>query len=124
MKIDCSITQNFMKEFARMCKYMPNCGKCDMNLIGEYGSVCYEDCMSTLQCERYMTDIQEIVQTWSDLNPQRTYLTDFLEKYPNAALDSDGFPYEICPHTLGLIEVDECDGDGSNCVSCWNQPIQ
>ena len=71
MKIDCSITQNFMKEFARMCKYMPNCGKCDMNLIGEYGSVCYEDCMSTLQCERYMTDIQEIVQDWSDEHPPK-----------------------------------------------------
>lgn len=112
MRIDCNITKNYMKEQQRMCDVYKDC---------------FEGCPAAYICnseKRRDEAMIPIVQTWSNLNPQRTYLTDFLEKFPNAALDSDGFPYEICPHTLGLNEIDECDGDGSNCVSCWNQPIQ
>lgn len=120
MKIDCNITQNFMREFARMCKYMPNCRRCDMNLAGEYGSVCYEDCMSTLQCERYMPDIQEIVQNWSDNHHQKTYLEDFKEKYPNAPISPGTMP---CPSNFGWINM--CDINiKTDCEDCWNQTIQ
>lgn len=119
MKIDCSITKNFMKEFARMCKYMPNCGKCDMNLIGEYGSVCYEDCMSTLQCERYMSDIQEIVQNWSDEYPQLTYFEDLLSKYPDIEMQDERLP-GLCRKVLYRIS---CPAQTS-CTDCWNQLIQ
>ena len=122
MRIDCSITQNFMKEFSRMCKYVPSCKKCDMNFVGEFGATCYEDCMSTLQCERHMSDIQKIVQNWSDEHPQRTFLNDFLEKYPNGKLSEDGTPKGICPRTLGYSEDDACVG--MSCLECWNQPIQ
>ena len=111
MRIDCSITKNYMKEQQRMCDFYRDC---------------HEGCPASHICnsaERDDLKMIKIVQTWSDLNPQRTYLTDFLEKYPNAVLDSDGFPYEICPHALGLIEVDECDGNESKCLACWNQPI-
>lgn len=112
MRIDCNITQNYMNEQQRMCDFYRDC---------------YKGCPASYICnsaERDNLKMIKIVQTWSNEHPQRTYLTDFLEKYPNAALDRDGIPYEICPHTLGLNEIDGCDGDGSNCVSCWNQPIQ
>jgi len=121
MKIDCTITQNFMKEFARMCKYMPDCGKCDMNLIGEYGSVCYEDCMSILQCERYMPDIQKIVQDWSNEHPQLTCLEVLLKQYPNVPLWDDVIP-RFCPGMLGMNNAVACNY--TTCLECWNQPIQ
>ena len=133
MKIDCSITQNFMKEFSRMCKYMPNCRKCDMNLIGEYGSVCYEDCMSILQCERYMTDIQEIVQNWSDEHPQLTYLEDFKNKFPNFQYGDDEIIKHDSNYCVSVLYGSapkmmteqgheySCNG---RCSLCWNQPIQ
>lgn len=119
MRIDCSITQNFMKEFARMCKYMPNCKKCDMNLIGKYGSVCYEDCMSTLQCERYMSNIQEIVQNWSDEHPQLTYLEDLRIKYPDVEMQDEHFP-GLCRKILYRTD---CPARTS-CTDCWNSMIQ
>lgn len=112
MKIDCNITQNYMNEQQRMCEFYKDCHE---------GCPAYYICNSV---QRRELDMIPIVQTWSDLNPQRTFLSDFLEKYPNAAIDSDGIPYEICPHTLGLSEFDECNGDESICSSCWNQPIQ
>ena len=112
MKIDCTVTKNYMDEKQRMCNSYKDC---------------YSGCPAVNICyseKNRDKDMIKIVQEWSDLNPQRTYLTDLLEKYPNAATDSDGIPYEICPHTLGLSEFDECDIDGSNCSKCWNQLIQ
>ena len=122
MRIDCSVTQNFMKEFSRMCKYLPNCKKCDMNLAGEFGTTCYEDCMSTLQCDGHMSDIQEIVQNWSDNHPQKTYLEDFKEKYPNAPLAEDGTP-TTCPKKIGFKNIPNCN-ELIRCVECWNQLMQ
>ena len=63
-----------------------------------------------------------IIQKWSDKHPQKTYLTELLEKYPNTLLNDDGTPKRICPHELGLTDKNDCDKD-RNCVKCWNQPI-
>lgn len=60
------------------------------------------------------------VQRWSDEHPQKTYLTELLKHYPNIPLDDDGAPKSLCPHALGLVEIDDCDG---NCVECWNQSM-
>lgn len=62
-----------------------------------------------------------IVQRWSNANPQRTYLTEFLKHYPNTLPDDDGTPKGVCLYALGLINKDDCD---NNCVKCWNQPIE
>ena len=62
----------------------------------------------------------EVVQKWSDEHPQRTYLSEFLKNYPNAPLEDGGTPKGVCPHTLGLTDIDDCD---DNCIKCWNQPI-
>lgn len=63
----------------------------------------------------------EIVQRWSDEHPQRTYLSEFLEHYPNVQLYDTGLPKGVCPYNLGLTDIDDCD---NNCVKCWNQPIE
>ena len=44
----------------------------------------------------------EIVQRWSDEHPQKTYLTDFLDKHPNAPL-TNGIPSGLCPYYLGYM---------------------
>ena len=124
MRIDCSITQNFMKEFSRMCKYVSSCKKCDMNFVGEFGTTGYEDCMSTLQCEGHMSNIQKIVQNWSDEHPQKTFLSDFLEKYPNGKLSSMGLPYELCPDRFGYEEKSDCFDGFGHCSKCWNKPME
>lgn len=63
----------------------------------------------------------EAIQKWSDEHPQRTYLSEFLEHYPNAELDCKETPKQICPHELGLKDIDDCH---NNCVKCWNQTVE
>lgn len=74
----------------------------------------------------------ESVQEWSDASPQKTILTEFLRNYPNAEMNSDGFPSNIVPCNLGLIErKDICKNrclyyydKGHPCYDCWNTPIK
>lgn len=63
----------------------------------------------------------EAVQRWSDAHPPKTYLTQFLEHYPNVQLYDTGLPKGVCPYNLGLTDIDDCD---NNCVKCWNQIIE
>lgn len=124
--IDCSKTENYFAEKARMtkkdklgrCKLY--CGECLLNnknngtsenlLCGAFEAIYPEKAIS-------------IIQKWSDEHPQRTYLSEFLKHYPNAQLDDAGLPTTGCPYRLGLIGDEECKKN-RDCVKCWNQPIE
>jgi hypothetical protein len=123
--IDCSKTENYFAEKARMtkkdklgrCKLY--CGECLLNnknngtsenlLCGAFEAIYPEKAIS-------------IIQKWSDEHPQRTYLSEFLKHYPNAQLKDDGTP-EICLSSLGLTNYNGCR-NGITCSECWNQPIE
>lgn len=60
-----------------------------------------------------------IVEKWSAENPQKTMLQDFLEKYPNARVDSKGRPVS-CPVNLGY----PTDCKSVKCSDCWNRPLE
>lgn len=62
-----------------------------------------------------------IVEKWSKEHPQKTMLQDFLEKYPNARLNTDGTPH-CCPTNLGYIKDPYCKWEG--CLKCWNRPLE
>ena len=124
--IDCNIAKNYFNEKRRMIKKRKvyagiyqcgiDCHDCplsgwnndatDRMACGEFETLCPEQAIS-------------IIQRWSDANPQRTYLTEFLKHYPNAELDENGIP-KICPHTLGL--KDSCKS--GNCAECWNKRVE
>jgi hypothetical protein len=61
-----------------------------------------------------------IVEKWSEEHPPETRLTEFLKHYPNALMEDDGTP-EVCVNELGLKRDDGCI---SNCIKCWNTPIE
>jgi hypothetical protein len=120
--IDCSKTENYFAEKRRMTKRAKNglcklgCSNCPLcSINNNKGQSC------TAFEMLYPEKVIEIVQKWSDAHPQKTFLTEFLKNYPNAPLDDDGAPKGVCPHTLGLTDIDDCD---DNCVKCWNQPIE
>lgn len=133
--IDCSNTREYFAEKARMSKTTKSgickveCAKCplssDNNGVGE--------CCTDFEM-LYPQAAISIVQRWSNANPQRTYLTDLLEKYPNIHLDNNGKPSYVCPHDLGLMSaencklglmsVEDCKKDSNKCVECWNQPVE
>ena len=80
MKIDCSITKNFLEEYGRLCNSFDTCHNgCPLKSDG--------------QCRAYVTEnpeksIQKI-QKWSDDNPPFVTLLDkFLENYPSKEADN------------------------------------
>lgn len=121
--IDCSKTESYFIEKARMSKTTKSgtckvvCEKCplssDNNGVGE----CCTD-FEMLYPEKAIA----IVQKWSNEHPQKTYLSEFLKNYPNAWLNEKGIPKSMCPSMLGLKDLEDC-GE-RNCVECWNQPIE
>lgn len=119
--IDCNITKNYFSEKARMsettksgtCKVV--CEKCPLSSDNNGAGECCTDFEML-----YPQAAISIVQRWSNANPQRTYLSEFLEHYPNVQLYDNGIPKGICPYHLGLMNSDDCRKD-RNCIECWNQ---
>lgn len=122
MKIDCSKTENYFSEKRRMirkhgyvCKL--NCADCPLNWSKNGTDVSCENLE-----KHYPEKAIEIVQQWSNANPQRTYLSELLKIFPNTPLKDDGTPKGICLHELGATSLDNCEVDNA-CAKCWNQPI-
>lgn len=125
--IDCSKTENYFNEKLRMtnkhkqkfggylCEL--HCADCPLNSSNNGSS-------DMLLCSDFESFYPEkaiqIVQRWSDEHPPKTYLSEFLEHYPNAQLSDKGLPM-ICPHLLGLMRRDDCK---ANCIECWGQTIE
>lgn len=126
--IDCAKTENYFAEKQRMTK------KHKLNHVGYACKLNCADCPlshfnngSTMLCSDFETLYPEravaIVQKWSNEHPQKTYLSEFLKKYPNVQFYDTGIPKGICPYDLGLMSIEGCRND-RNCVKCWNQPIE
>lgn len=123
--IDCNITTNYFNEKLRMTKKTSRercqikCSECPLSILNN-GTSERMTCVTfeTLYPEKAISAIQR----WSDEHPQKTFLTEFLESYPNAQLKDDGTP-EICLSSLGLTNYNGCR-NGITCSECWNQPIK
>lgn len=124
--IDCSKTENYMHEKARMTKSVVNgvchirCTDCPLSRFNNNEKIA----CSELELFHSETAVQ-IVQRWSDEHPQKTFLTEFLKHYPNAELNH-GVP-RICLKELGAISGCAKTKKGDfyiSCHSCWSQPIE
>lgn len=121
--IDCSKTANYFAEKLRITKRTKN-GLCKIKCSN--CPLCSNNNGEGLSCPTFEMYYPEkaiaIVQKWSDEHPQKTYLTELLEKYPNVPLKDDGTPKGVCLYELGATSLDNCEVDNA-CVKCWNQPI-
>ena len=106
----------YLRTKRRMCGTYPNCMGCPMAYESKYSVNCSELRLE----EDFPEKAVEIVKKWSEEHPQKTRLTEFLEKYPNANLDFNGIPM-ICTRHLDTTRNIMCD---SNCVACWNEPLE
>lgn len=114
MRVDCSITENFIKERIRICTTQVNCSDC---LLKFPNGVCYS--------HGTIPDIAKTIKTvqkWSDEHQQMTNLDYLLEHFPNTKLDEEGIPDEICPDSIGLPLADGmvCKGNAVDCKKCWS----
>ena len=124
--IDCKKTENYLKERKRMCK-RNQCDECPLSSFSNgTNKICrvFEN--------DYPSEVMKIVQKWSDEHPPKTLLSEFLEHYPNAKMNNDGYPSDIVPCSLGLVKrKDICKNmclyfydNGHPCYDCWNIPIE
>lgn len=125
--IDCNRTENFIKEKERLCQYYKDkgCVFCVLNRN-----------IKGLSCSDFIAQQPkkaiEVVQKWSNETPPKTLLSEFLKSYPKAKLNSDGYPSDIVPCSLGLIErKDTCKNkclyyydNGHPCYDCWDTPVK
>nr|DAO07147.1 MAG TPA: hypothetical protein [Caudoviricetes sp.] len=125
--IDCSKTENYIAEKARMtkkdklgrCKLY--CGEC---LLNNKNNGTSENLLCGAFEAIYPEKAIEIVQKWSDEHPRKTYLSEFLKNYPNAELNH-GVP-KVCLKKLGAVSGCAKTEKGDlyiSCYRCWNQPI-
>lgn len=119
--IDCNITKNYIHERKRMCESY-SCFECPLSSkTNGTKKTCrvFENC--------YPDKAIEIVQKWSNEHPQKTLLTEFLERYPKTELNSFGCP-SIAPCELGIVKLkDECEDKAVycfHCKECWKTPIK
>lgn len=116
--MDCNKTEAYFKEKERLCNSTANCYNCPLSSNNNGKNITCDNLQTT-----HPKKAIEIVQKWSDEHPQKTILSDFLEKYPNAPLNVHGIPEDLCPHDLGLEDIYEyCVG--TECSECWNKPLQ
>ena len=100
----------YFEESERMCKTYPTCEGCPLEPKNEYD--CIKDSVKAVA----------IVEKWAEEHPQKTILTDFLEKFPKAKLGEDGTPYYCCPSELGYEDDKHCRD--CECIDCWNRPLE
>lgn len=121
--IDCTKTENYFAEKKRMIekhRYLcevKGCADCPLHWSKNGMGI------SCTKLEKsYPDKAIAIMQKWSDEHPQKTYLSEFLKHYPNVKLLGDGTPKCLCPHQLGLKDIDDCRKHYT-CAECWNQPM-
>lgn len=123
MRVDCNVTENYLKEKARMVQ-VDSSGICTIKCLdcpissGNNGRE--REC---LKFERsYPLEAIALVQEWSDEHQEMTSLDYLLKHFPNTKLDEDGTPAEICPDSIGLPIADGliCKGNHVDCKKCWS----
>lgn len=96
-------------DYARMCKAHAYCEGCPM--VDVWNGACDEALIErTAECEA-------IIDKWCAEHPQKTYLQDFLEKFPKAAMYGNGCLID-CRNNVYGWKGRACIG---NCIVCWHE---
>lgn len=94
-------------DLKRMCKSFENCENCSLR----YG------CGTPASIS---DAADEVVGKWSKEHPKKTFRDDFLEKFPDAPVDSSGFP-NVCLMDIYKGADYKCKDEDYDCNECWNQ---
>lgn len=122
--IDCSTTENYFKEKARMTRRKKDgscgisCDNCPLSPMNNgFSMVCY------LFVEAHPEEAIAIVQKWSDDHIVGSYKNDFLEKFPNANPGLfDKSSSRICRKLIYGYDKIVCEF--KDCADCWNEPME
>lgn len=77
--------------------------------------------------QNYPQEAVSIVEKWAKEHPVKTYMSLFLEKFPNARLEDDGsgvYPTACIVDVYGEDDKSvECMRLGYTCYDCWNREV-
>ena len=101
-----------IKDLKRMCDSYKECSSCPLS------DTCSGDSVLALP-----DNADEIVDKWVSDHPVKTYIMDFLEKFPNAQLYGDKTPIACrkfiynngCPRRTNIV---------SDCADCWDMEMK
>lgn len=96
-----------LKDFYRLCKSYRYCSECPAFMYCTGG---ISDVKSNVE------KLDAIVEQWLEEHPQKTYMQDFFERYPNAPRNLDGDP-KAC--RKNLYGGSSCEG--KSCKNCWRE---
>ncbi len=99
----------YIKERDRMCKTYENCSLCPACLDN--------DCIVTRRSGFAPEQQVNTVKVWAEQHPRKTRQSVFLERYPNAKLDSEGILC-LCPEYI--YEGDVCAKMGNCKMFCYD----
>lgn len=71
---------------------------------------------------RYTDEAVRLVEDWSRNHPQKTYLMDFLDKFPNCSKNGIGIPLSCRQYIYSETKTVDCKG--RSCLECWNEPME
>ena len=117
-RIDCSLTENFLKEFKRATNSCESCAACLISKAFPNEIDCVDSIMN------HPHEAISIIQEWSDAHPIKTRLDDVKEKYPN--VDINNLTINLRPAPLGYCKncykcLNKQSGDP---FKCWNEPLE
>ena len=109
--------QAAMQILHRLCADRKNtCTVCPMS---DLDNELWTSCLDFMY--DHPVEAEQILAKWAKEHPQKTMLQDFMEKYPNAAVDFDGTP-ACCASDLGYCN--KGDEPCPDCVKCWNRLLE
>lgn len=113
----------FFNELKRMCQYYKS--KCDNCALFSVYQPYFE---SRISCDNFIFSIKtyesvKIVEQWSKEHPRKSRVQDFKEKYPNAPLTNGDVPRGCCA-TMGYRDFCNVVGEYTDCIKCWNEPVE
>lgn len=98
-----------IQDLARMCGSYDICLECPAD------SCCGCDCIYRID----MKKLDSVVTEWVKEHPRKTYVQDFLEKFPNARVRPNGYPYSCKDVVYGTENYEKCRRTA--CLECWNE---
>lgn len=104
--------EKFQKDVERFCKSHHNCTGCSLNEL-TYGC-CSID---------HLTEIIPVVQKWEEEHSDKTYLSDFKEKFPNMDISSSFYTHYCVERFYGFDKKPE-SCIRTDCEDCWNRVME
>lgn len=116
---------DFIYERVRMCKTIGTCFNCPFR-DHKFDGCNLDDLVESGNVEKAV----KIVKKWSKENPRKTRQSLFLEQYPTARIDKNGY-LNVCPCSVSATHRDKdnnCAQLGVDCEVCrrefWSQEVK